>query len=363
MIYLDYAATSLKRKEIIEEIMDDFNSFDANPDSTHALGRKAKKILEEARGKIANSIGADPKRVIFTSGASESNNTVINAFRNSEIISTNIEHDSILNTLEGEKVTYLEADEEGLVSLDDLKSKISPETKLVIVMFVNNELGTIEPVKEIGAYLKDKDIHFHVDAVQAYGHVDIDIDEIACDSLSLSGHKVGGVNGFGILYLRNDLEPFIKGGEQEKNRRAGTSFVMGAYSMGIAFDKTIEEREKIGKLKKYFLKELSSTGIDYEVNGSIENSSDHIINIYFPDFKSDFLLTYLDIKGICASAGSACRAGALEPSRVITNIYDEDRALHSVRFSFGFKNELSDIDYLMEVLREVIKWKTKKIPK
>lgn len=355
MIYLDYAATSLKRKEIIEEIMDDFASFDANPDSTHALGRKAKKILEDARGKIAKSIGADPKRVIFTSGASESNNTVINAFRNSEIISTNIEHDSILNTLEGEKVTYLEANKEGLVSLDDLKSKISPETKLVIVMFVNNELGTIEPVKEIGAYLKERDIHFHVDAVQAYGHVDIDVDEIACDSLSLSGHKVGGVNGFGILYLRNDLEPFIKGGEQEKNRRAGTSFVMGAYSMGIAFDKTIEEREKIGKLKKYFLKELSSTGIDYEVNGSIENSSDHIINIYFPDFKSDFLLTYLDIKGICASAGSACRAGALEPSRVITNIYDEDRALHSVRFSFGFKNELSDIDYLMEVLREVIK--------
>lgn len=355
MIYLDYAATSLKRKEIIEEIMDDFNSFDANPDSTHALGRKAKKILEEARGKIANSIGADPKRVIFTSGASESNNTVINAFRNSEIISTNIEHDSILNTLEGEKVTYLEADEEGLVSLDDLKSKISPETKLVIVMFVNNELGTIEPVKEIGAYLKDKDIHFHVDAVQAYGHVDIDVDEISCDSLSLSGHKVGGVNGFGILYLRDDLEPFIKGGDQEKNRRAGTSFVMGAYSMGEAFDKTIKEREKIRKLKKYFLKELSSAGIDYEVNGSIENSSNHIINIYFPDFKSDFLLTYLDIKGICASAGSACRAGALEPSRVITNIYDEDRALHSVRFSFGFKNELSDIDYLMEVLREVIK--------
>lgn len=355
MIYLDYAATSLKRKEIIEEIMDDFASFDANPDSTHALGRKAKKILEDARGKIAKSIGADPKRVIFTSGASESNNTVINAFRNSEIISTNIEHDSILNTLEGEKVTYLEVNKEGLVSLDDLKSKISPETKLVIVMFVNNELGTIEPVKEIGAYLKERDIHFHVDAVQAYGHVDIDIDEIACDSLSLSGHKVGGVNGFGILYLRNDLEPYIKGGEQEKNRRAGTSFVMGAYSMGIAFDKTIEEREKIGKLKKYFLKELSSTGIDYEVNGSIENSSDHIINIYFPDFKSDFLLTYLDIKGICASAGSACRAGALEPSRVITNIYDEDRALHSVRFSFGFKNELSDIDYLMEVLREVIK--------
>lgn len=355
MIYLDYAATSLKRKEIIEEIMDNFDSFDANPDSTHGLGRKVKKILEEARGKIANSIGADPKRVIFTSGASESNNTVINAFRGKGIISTNIEHDSILNTLAGEKVTYLEANKEGLVSLEDLKGKISPETKLVIAMYVNNELGTIEPVKEIGAYLKERDIHFHVDAVQAYGHVDIDVDEISCDSLSLSGHKVGGVNGFGILYLRKDLEAFIKGGEQEKNRRAGTSFVMGAYSMGQAFDKTIEEREKIKKLKKYFLKELSSTGIRYEVNGSIDKSTDHIVNIYFPEFKSDFLLTYLDMKGICASAGSACRAGALEPSRVITNIYDEDRALHSVRFSFGFKNELSDIDYLMEVLREVIK--------
>ena len=216
MIYLDYAATSLKRKEIIEEIMDDFASFDANPDSTHGLGRKAKKILEEARGKIANSIGADPKRVIFTSGASESNNTVINAFRNREIISTNIEHDSILNTLDKEKVTYLEANEKGLVSLEDLKSKISPETKLVIVMYVNNELGTIEPVKEIGAYLKEKNIHFHVDAVQAYGHVDIDVDEISCDSLSLSGHKVGGVNGFGILYLRKDLETLSREESRKK---------------------------------------------------------------------------------------------------------------------------------------------------
>ncbi|EEI83904.1 cysteine desulfurase family protein [Anaerococcus tetradius] len=355
MIYFDYAATSLKRKEIIEEILAKFEDFDANADSTHGLGRKAKKSLEEARRKIASSIKADPRRVIFTSGASESNNTVINAYRGSNIISTNIEHDSILNSLEGEKVTYLKADKHGLVSLDDLKSKLKDDTKLVIVMFVNNELSTIEPVREIGEYLKDKPVHFHVDAVQAYGHLDIDVDEIFCDSLSLSGHKVGGINGFGILYLREDIEPFIKGGEQEKRRRAGTSFVMGAYSMAEAFEKTLTEREKIRALKKYFLAELDKVKINYEINGSLDKSSDHIVNVYFKDFKSDFLLTYLDMHGICASAGSACRAGTLEPSRVLTNIYDEERALHSLRFSFGYKNEKADIDYLMKVLKELNK--------
>lgn len=355
MIYFDYAATSLKRKEIIEEILAKFEDFDANADSTHGLGRKAKKSLEEARRKIGSSIKADPRRVIFTSGASESNNTVINAYRGSNIISTNIEHDSILNNLEGEKVTYLKADKHGLVSLDDLKSKLKDDTKLVIVMFVNNELSTIEPVREIGEYLKDKPVHFHVDAVQAYGHLDIDVDEIFCDSLSLSGHKVGGINGFGILYLREDIEPFIKGGEQEKHRRAGTSFVMGAYSMAEAFEKTLTEREKIRDLKKYFLAELDKVKINYEINGSLDKSSDHIVNVYFKDFKSDFLLTYLDMHGICASAGSACRAGTLEPSRVLTNIYDEERALHSLRFSFGYKNEKADIDYLMKVLKELNK--------
>lgn len=362
-IYFDYAATSIKRKKILEDILKNSESFDGNPDSTHAYGREAKKILEDSRRKITKSIGANPNQVIFTSGASESNNTVINAYQKNHIISTNIEHDSILNTLSGKNVSYLKADREGMVHLEDLKGLINDETKLVIVMFVNNEIGTIEPVKEIGAYLKDKPIHFHVDAVQAYGHIDIDVDEIGCDSLSLSAHKVGGINGFGILYARKDIETFIKGGEQEKHRRAGTSFTMGAYSMAEAFCETEREREKIKDIKNYFIEKLDESDISYEINGSNKHSSDHIINIYFKDFKSDFLLTYLDMHGICASAGSACRAGALEPSRVIQNIYDENRALHSVRFSFGYENSRDDIDKLIEVLRKVEVWKIKKIQK
>lgn len=352
-IYFDYAATSIKRKEILEDIVKNADLFDGNPDSTHSYGREAKKILEDARVKISKSIGADPKNLIFTSGASESNNTVINHYKEAGIISTNIEHDSIMNTLEGKNVKYIRADENGLVSLEDLKQLIDDDTRLVMVMAVNNEIGTIEPIKEIGAYLKDKNIHFHVDAVQAYGHMDIDVGEINCDSLSLSGHKVGGMNGFGILYLKNNLSPLILGGEQEKHRRAGTSFTMGAYSMAKAFEKTQEERSRIKELKEYFIYNLKNTGLSYQINGSLEKSSDHIVNIYFEDLKSDFLLTYLDMNGICASAGSACRAGALEASRVLTNIYDENRALHSVRFSFGYTNTKEEIDKLMEVLGRV----------
>ena len=349
-IYFDYAATSIKRKKILENILKNAESFDGNPDSTHAYGREAKKILEDSRRKIAKSIGANPNQVIFTSGASESNNTVINAYQRNHIISTNIEHDSILNTLSGKNVSYLKADREGMVHLEDLKKLINDDTKLVIVMFVNNEIGTIEPVKEIGAYLKDKPIHFHVDAFQAYGHIDIDVDEIGCDSISLSAHKVGGINGFGILYLRNNLSPLILGGEQEKHRRAGTSFTMGAYSMAKAFEKTQEERSKIKELKEYFIDNLKNTGLNYQINGSLEKSSDHIINIYFADYKSDFLLTYLDMNGVCASAGSACRAGSFLPSHVISNMYDESRANHSIRFSFGYQNNKEEIDKVIEVL-------------
>ncbi|MDU5148851.1 cysteine desulfurase family protein [uncultured Anaerococcus sp.] len=349
-IYFDYAATSIKRKEILEDIVKDADIFDGNPDSTHSYGRDAKKILEDARIKISKSIGSDPKNLIFTSGASESNNTVINHYKEAGIISTNIEHDSIMNTLEGKNVKYLRADKNGLVSLDDLKKLIDDETRLVMVMAVNNEIGTIEPIKEIGSYLKDKDIHFHVDAVQAYGHMDIDVGEINCDSLSLSGHKVGGINGFGILYLRNNLSPLILGGEQEKHRRAGTSFTMGAYSMAKAFEKTQEERSKIKELKEYFIDNLKNTGLNYQINGSLEKSSDHIINIYFADYKSDFLLTYLDMNGVCASAGSACRAGSFLPSHVISNMYDESRANHSIRFSFGYQNNKEEIDKVIEVL-------------
>ncbi|WP_296143157.1 cysteine desulfurase family protein [uncultured Anaerococcus sp.] len=350
MIYLDNAATAIKREEVIKYILEHTKEFDGNPESTHAMGRNAKKILEDSRKKIADSIGANPKNVIFLSGATEANNTVINAFRNKEIITSGIEHDSILNSIGKENAILLKADKNGQISVGDLKSKVNDNTKLVAIMYVNNETGTIQPVKEVGDYLADKDIWFHIDAVQAYGHVDINVDELNCDSLAISGHKIGGLNGFGALFLRENIDSFMKGGEQEKNRRAGTSFVAGAYSMAASFPKMLAERDHIKKLKSYFIGRLKETNINFEINGDIEKSSAHILNIYFPDQKSDFLLTYLDMNGICVSAGSACRAGSFLPSHVISNMYDENRAEHSVRFSFGYQNTKEEINKVIEVL-------------
>ncbi|MDU1829117.1 MULTISPECIES: cysteine desulfurase family protein [Anaerococcus] len=354
MIYFDNAATAIKREEILKNILKNKQAFDGNPDSLHTKGREAKKILEDSRKEIAKSIGANPKNIIFTSGATEGNNTIINAFRDSEIITSSIEHDSILNTVNKDNTVLLNANKDGIIDLDKLKDVITEETKLVAIMYVNNETGAIQPVKEIGDYLRDKNIWFHVDSVQAYGHIDIDVDDINCDSLTLSGHKIGGLNGFGILYLRENIAPFIKGGEQEKDRRAGTSFVAGAYSMAESYPKVLKERSQIKEIKNYFIESLDKAKVDYELNGNLELSSDHVLNIYFKDYKSDFLLTYLDINGICASAGSACRAGSILPSHVISNMYDKYRAEHSIRFSFGYQNTRKEVDETIAVLERLV---------
>ncbi|MBP2070392.1 cysteine desulfurase family protein [Anaerococcus nagyae] len=354
MIYFDNAATAIKREEILKNILKNKQAFDGNPDSLHTKGREAKKILEDSRKEIAKSIGANLKNIIFTSGATEGNNTIINAFRDSEIITSSIEHDSILNTVNKDNTVLLNANKDGIIDLDKLKDVITEETKLVAIMYVNNETGAIQPVKEIGDYLRDKNIWFHVDSVQAYGHIDIDVDDINCDSLTLSGHKIGGLNGFGILYLRENIAPFIKGGEQEKDRRAGTSFVAGAYSMAESYPKVLKERSQIKEIKNYFIESLDKAKVDYELNGNLELSSDHVLNIYFKDYKSDFLLTYLDINGICASAGSACRAGSILPSHVISNMYDKYRAEHSIRFSFGYQNTRKEVDETIAVLERLV---------
>lgn len=353
MIYFDNAATAIKRKDLLEYILNNNEIFDGNPESVHAKGREAKKILEDARRKIASSIGASPKNLIFTSGATEANNTVINAFKDSEILTSAIEHDSVLNTIDKDKAIIVGSGKDGRVSLDEIKKRITNDTELVAIMFVNNETGAIQPIKEIGEYLSDKDIWFHVDAVQAYGHLDIDVNELNCDSLAISGHKIGGLNGFGALFLKRDLPSFMTGGEQEKNRRAGTSFVAGAYTMAESYEKMVAERDHIRELKTYFLDRLKDTGVVFEINGDLESSSDHVINLYFSDYKSEFLLTYLDMNGICVSAGSACRAGSVLPSHVVTNMYDEDRARHSIRISFGYQNTKDEIEKSIEVLERL----------
>lgn len=356
MIYLDYAATSKKREYLIKEIIENFDRFNGNPDSIHGYGREAKKILEESRDLIAKSIGASSKEIIFTSGASESNNTIIHNFANKGfIVTTKIEHPSILEPLRewAKQVVLIDADEDGLINLEKFSNAINDDTKLVSIILANNETGAIQPISQIRKIIGDRKIWLHLDAVQAYGHIDLDVEALGCDSMSLSGHKIGGLNGFGILYLRKRVDNLIFGGNQEKTRRAGTSFLMGAYTMAKSYNYMVDEREKIEGLKAYFIEQLNENRINYEINGNLGNQIGHILNIYFPFTKSKFLLTYLDMNGICVSAGSACTAGSLEPSHVIENMYDSQRAESSIRFSFGFENTKDEIDKVVYNLYQI----------
>lgn len=216
---------------------------------------------------------------------------------------------------------------------------------------MNNETAVYQELDKISDILKDKDVHLHIDNVQGYGHIDFDFER--ADSISLSGHKLGGINGFGVLYCNKNIHNLIYAGEQEKKRRGGTSFTIGAYSMAQSYDKIVLERDLIRDIKLNFIHELKSQKIPFEINGDLENSSDHILNLYFPFINSDLLLTYLDMNGICASAGSACSAGSLEESHVIKAIYGEERAKKSIRFSFGFTNSIQDIKYTAEKIKEI----------
>ena len=354
MIYLDYAATSLKRVELIEYIMNNMMDFDANADSIHKMGRLAKKTLENSRHEIAKSLNTTDDRIVFTSGASESNNYIINNFSDEsyDIITSKIEHPSILNPLDHNKsnVILIDAQQNGVVDCNEIIRNITPNTKLIILQHVNNETGAIQPVKKLGEYLKDTEIWYHIDATQSVGHVDVDVEDLHCDSLSFSGHKLGGLNGFGVLYIRKDLDNLIYAGEQENYRRGGTSFVMGAFTLEKSLLKSVGEREYIANLKKTFIENIK---FKYEINGNVDNSASHILNLYIPFEKNDFLLTYLDMHGICASAGSACSAGSITNSHVIENMYDGQRAEHSVRFSFGFKNTEEEILKAVNVLNDL----------
>lgn len=354
MTYLDYASSSIKRRDVLENLINDIEKYDGNPSSSHKLGRDTNMYLESARKIIASEIKTISKNIYFTSGATESNNTVIKSFDNSEyeIITTNIEHKSILESVKNthSKIKYLEVKSDGQIDIKKLESLITKNTKLVSIIYVNNETGVIQPVREIGKYLKDKDIWYHIDAVQALGHLDIDVNEMCCDSMSLSGHKIGGINGFGVLYLNKNLKPLINGGNQEHGQRSGTSNLLGAMSMAKSIELINSEREYILDIKNYFLEKIKE--IPHEINGDINYTSNHIVNIYFPFVKSDLLITYLDMNGIYVSAGSACLAGTLEPSYVIEEMYNIERAKHSIRFSFGFTNTKEQIDEVIKVLKE-----------
>lgn len=363
-IYLDYAATNPLDREILSKMMMVSTHY-GNPSSIHKIGKNAKTRLERARELIADNIMTDPNEIVFTSGATESNNTVLEsvsrAYKNAHIITTKLEHKSILETLEQDKnieVSFVETDSEGLINIDDLKSKIQDNTKLVTIHYVNNETGTIQPVKEIGKLLKDTDVLFHIDAAQALGHVPLDMSELDVDYMSISGHKIGAPKGIGLLYIKNGskLSPLMYGGEQERGRRAGTENLIYAHAISVGVRKAVRDFDERSTneqhLKELFLSELDLLGVPYELNAS-KKVSPHIVNIYLPFVTTDIMLTRLDLKDVYVSGGSACNAGTVQPSHVITEMYGEKRANQSIRVSLNYMTTEDEIKGAAQVFSEI----------
>lgn len=362
-VYVDYAATTPFDKEILGEVVNNAESF-GNPSSIHRIGKDAKADLQSYRRKIAECINAKPKEIILTSGATEANNLAVKGiageYEKPHFITTDIEHASVRTTYqdlsEEYDVTFLSAKENGLIDVGELKSSLKDNTVLVSIMMVNNETGSIQPLFEIAEALKDHGALLHVDAVQGFGHMEVDVEAVGADLLTLSGHKIYGPKGIGLLYLREGikLSAQITGGSHELSRRAGTENIMWVQAFSLAMEKAAENRTsrsiKQMQMKERFLNELTAKKVPFEVNGDVNNQTSHILNIYFHWTEAEFLLTALDMAGIYVSAGSACNAGTVQPSHVIQSMYDDKRALMSIRFSFSYLMEEEDI---LEIVNEL----------
>mgnify|MGYP001689892235 CR=1 FL=1 len=362
-IYLDYAATSRKHFDIIEKNLNILKEIYANPSSGHTLGKKNAKLARESREKIANFINATPEEIVFTSGGTESNNTVfnhiLNRFKSGEIIISSIEHPSVKASAKhlekfGFKIHELAVDETGSVSIEQLKERINDDTVLISIMLANNETGVLNPIKEISELIANKSILLHSDIVQAFGKVEIDVRELGLDFASVSAHKIGSLNNFGFLYAKDgDVEPFILGGGQENGLRSGTSDLLGTLILADCTEETLSSIPKLKDLKSYFIDKLEQSGIDFEVNGLVENSLPNILNIYFKNIEAQRLITYLDAQSIYISGGSACSSGNIKGSRIITEMYDINRASHSVRISVGFDITKENIDEVIEKIAKL----------
>lgn len=357
-IYLDYAATSRKHFDIIEKNLNILKEIYANPSSGHTLGKKNEKLFRTARERIAKSICSRPEEIIFTSGGTESNNTVfnhvLNRFDSGEIIISSIEHPSVKSSAKhlekhGFIVHELSVDKAGIIDLEELKQKINGKTVLISIMLANNETGMINPLKEISEIIKNKNILLHSDIVQAFGKVEIDVSDLNLDFASVSAHKIGALNNFGFLYAKNgEIEPFILGGGQERGLRSGTSDLLGTLVLADCVDETLESISKLRELKNYFLDKLEENQVEFEINGLKDNSLPNIMNIYFKKIESQRLITYLDSLNIYISGGSACSSGNIKGSRIITEMYDIERASHSVRISVGFDITKEDLDFVID---------------
>ena len=372
IIYFDNAATTPIRPEVYDAMRPYIESCYGNPSSVYKLARESKKAIDLARKQVADAINADSGEIFFTGCGSESDNWAIKGValalkdKGKHIITTNIEHHAILHTCEfleenGYEVTYIPVDEYGMVSADDIKKAIRPDTILVSVMTANNEIGTIEPIKEIGAVCREKGVYFHTDAVQAVGHIKIDVKEMNIDLLSLSGHKIGAPKGIGALYIRKGvkIKNLIHGGQQEKGKRAGTENVIGIAALGKAIELAVSEMEDTTERLKYLRDKIINgvlKNIEYSrLNGHPEERLPGNVNISFEFIEGESMLLMLDAKGICASSGSACTSGSLDPSHVLLAIgLPHEKAHGSLRISLGYQNTEEEVDKLLEVVTPIV---------
>ena len=371
--YFDHAATTAVDDQVLKTMLPFFSIEYGNPSSMYGIARSNRRAVEESRQKIAHVINAKKNEIYFTSGGSESDNLAVkgiayaNKGKGKHIITSRIEHHAVLESCEtlekeGYEVTYLNVDKNGFIDLEELKKSIREDTILITIMFANNEIGTIEPIKEIGEIAKENNIVFHTDCVQAMGNCLIDVKEMNIDALSMSGHKVYGPKGIGVLYVKEgiEFEKLQNGGHQENNKRAGTENVPGMIGIGTALELAYNHFEKNTKhlktLKDYYLEQVEKRIPNVKLNGDREKRLPGNCNISFENVDGEELLLKLDEKRICASAGSACSTGDTKPSHVLTAIGLESKlALGSLRVTFGKENTIEDVDYLVDNLEKIVR--------
>ncbi len=371
-VYADNSATTKISERVLKAMMPYLTEEFGNASSLYALGGRAREAVDTAREQIASAIGASAREIYFTSGGSEADNWAIKGAAKAmlrknkkHIISTKFEHHAVLHTLkalerDGFEVTYVDVNSNGVVRVEDIKAAMREDTGLVTVMYANNEIGTIQPISEIGALCRERGVVFHTDAVQAVGNVPIDVKEQNIDMLSMSAHKFHGPKGMGALYIRRGtvLPTFIDGGSQEFGRRAGTENTAGIVGMGVAISEAVatmdERNENNRKIRDYIINEALK--IEHSrVNGDMEHRLSGNVNMCFEGIEGESLLLMLDYNGICASSGSACTSGSLDPSHVLLSIGLPHEIAHgSLRLSFGDGNTFEDAEYIMSVLPDII---------
>ena len=372
IIYLDNAATTKTAPEVVQAMLPYFTENYGNPSGIYSLGTESKKAISQVRETIAGTLGAANNEIYFTAGGSEADNWALMAVaeayasKGKHIITSKIEHHAVLHTCEyleknGCEITYVNVDENGIVKLDELEKAIRPDTILISIMYANNEIGTIQPIKEIGEIARKHNVLFHTDAVQAYGQLPINVDECSIDMLSASGHKLNGPKGIGFLYIRKGIKirSFIHGGQQERGRRAGTENVPGIVGLGAAVErafsmmeeKTVKERE----LQDYLIGRIESEIPYCRLNGDREKRLPNNVNFSFRFVEGESLLIMLDMKGICASSGSACTSGSLDPSHVLLAIGLPHEIAHgSLRMSLNEENTKEELDFTVEAIKEIV---------